>query len=203
MKISVTFIALLLTFANLAQSDSTNSEREYKFGFQLGTSLNSNEFTFMINPLITHSNHKHQFEVGPKFYTRVSNGGGTHIGAEANYKYYPNSKHTPFSSFLLINNEFFYRKTSFSYADAFSIPNETHDITRTYLNRIYQLHLGYGIEWKFWGQLYITSDVGFGGYYQLFRGDEMSDEPTLNSSWGSGYFGLSARASVSLGWRFN
>jgi len=124
------------------------------------------------------------------------------FGFEANYKYYPNAKSTPFSSFLLFNSELYYEKGTVNYTDYNSVPNEVHDITRTWVTQIFAVQIGYGVEYKFLSQFYLTTDVSFGGYYRELDGARTSDEPSLNSDWDYQFYGLSARIGLSLGWRF-
>ncbi|MDB2657548.1 hypothetical protein N9Y60_05760 [Crocinitomicaceae bacterium] len=124
------------------------------------------------------------------------------FGFEVNYKYYPNTKVTPFSSFLLLNSELYYEKGTVYYTDYNSIPNEVHQVTRTWTTQIAAIQIGYGIEYRFLSQFYLTTDVSFGGYYQETDGARISDEPLLNSEWSNGFFGLSTRMGLSLGWRF-
>ena len=202
MKKVLILCAVMFSLTVYAQSDSTKKERNYALGLQLGTSVNFINLSFIINPLITFSNDKHQFELGPKFFTGYWSESGTRFGVEANYKYFPNSKTTPFSSYLLVNQEYYYVSRHSSYEDYYSIPNEVHTVIRNSDSHGIAMQLGYGIQWRFLRELYISTDVSIGGLYSVTKGSRTSTEPSLNNNWRNSYIEPSFRPSVALGWRF-
>lgn len=191
----------LLSLTAQAQSDSTENTKAYKLGLQFGTSVNSLSTRFILNPLISYSNYKHQFELGPKVFTGTWNTPGLRFGIEGNYKFSPNSKTTAFSSYLLVNNNYFYQNSNWTYNN-YSILNEVHEVTRNSISHQLSTHLGYGIQWRFLSELYISTDVGLGFFYTNSRNTWTSSEPSLNRNSHNSYFDISFRTSLSLGWTF-
>jgi hypothetical protein len=143
---------------------------------QYGFSINQS-FTLYGLPtavLFTLNYKKHQFDLGPQFRLgRSINESNKNIGAEFNYKFYPNGDETHFSSYLLFNADYF-----FSYQKYLSTSSYYGGevINR---NNYLEFNLGYGIKYRPAKGFYLGSHVGT-GIYRKFSSVQRGPETNKN-----------------------
>lgn len=195
------FTSLVLLCINTvsAQTDSTNNK--FGFGVAVNTSFSfATEFTHA--PLLTYSNGKHQFELGPKLGFRDVGYYKNQFGVEFNYKFFPNTSTKKFSSFLHLNASFFNRTLERDYIQPYGTPYVDYLVSQKATRRYYDLHAGYGVQYNFTPKLYVSTNIGFGLNIEEYDDNRVSSNPELSSYKGYAFEGLSLRAALTIGYRF-
>lgn len=195
--VSVLFFGIC---AAIAQVDSTKSE--FRVGISTNMTVNSYSYPIVYSVLGTISNEKHQFDLGPQFTFDRSDYYKNQIGVEANYRYHPNGISKRFSSFLLVNIDFFNRTLDRTYDQLSSDPQFVGSVHQIATRRYYALNAGYGIRFRLVDQFYVSSNVGIGWQIEDYDDNRTSSNSNLNSYKGYVYNNFGFFAAVLLGYRF-
>ncbi|TNE72459.1 MAG: hypothetical protein EP333_07580 [Bacteroidetes bacterium] len=191
-------LLFLFSVFSFAQSDSIS--KVHSFGVAANTSLNTYYGGLLNAILATYSNGNHQIEIGPKFNFESSKYYKNRFGAELNYKYFPNSLTQRFTPFLQLNTEFYNSKREDESMQPYENPTDL--VARKVTRRYYAFHAGYGIQFRLYKGLYISTDVGLGLVYEDYDKVYTSANPDLNHTEGYFHQSLSFRTALTLGYRF-
>lgn len=202
MKNALLVTVLLLPFYTFSQSDSTVSDSQFRWGTAVSFPVHPTRNAMYLLPAITYSNKNHQFELGTSAYLWKQSSERNRYGGNFNYRYYPNTQNTRFSSFLFLNALFNYRINERSY-ESYYYPNQTfYRIDERINYSEFATHFGYGIQIKLWKGSYFISDVSAGtGYFKNVE-NRTTNHPVFANNGTYSDWDLSFRASLGVGWRF-
>lgn len=142
--------------------DNTTLPKKLQYGVSINQSLT--RYGLPTAVLFTLHYKKHQFDIGPQFRLGKSiNTFQKNIGVEFNYRFYITGDTNRFSSYVLLNADYFYQfKRDDRYLASSDPLLNGQKSTQTNIYHNIQLNIGYGIKLKLVGGLYIGSNIGIG-----------------------------------------
>ena len=190
MKNSILFICLFSIFNVSAQEKSETSNKH--FGVALNSSILAEIGAVSIAPTGFYYVNKHQVELGFSVHPFYSSSNARRLGAELNYKYFPNG----------IDNRFnLYFSTNLTYTNDYYMHENTSANYR-YERRTNYLTLtgGYGFQVSLFKRAYIGTSLNLGVTTCSYEVSG-TNSPTYSNSMLGEYY-LDAAVRLNIGYRF-
>jgi len=193
MKRIILPLALLLSSATMAQSDSTTSN--YKFGVALNATYSGNYRFSPLSVLFTISKNRHQVDLGPQFVLTGMRYYDRSIGMDLYYRYYFKDVDKNFNTFLYVNFNYFNMMFDKNYTSV----NSYH---LNYSSHSFTTNLGYGMRYNFSNKFYLSANIGLGYRLLHSRHNFTYDDPQYNSSGSQNLNSPNLHGTVTIGYRF-